>query len=100
MEISCFLIVSEGKKRYSPNIKIVKSLKGNMPSNAVAIKVNLNLPDSIFKKPQLQATIKIDESDVSKPVIDAKVLDNIKAEMSKYLGIDMSINIVEPKQKK
>lgn len=93
--ISQYLIISPGPKRWSPKVKLVRSLKGNMPANSVAIKLNLSLPESLFQKPQLQATIKINENDVSKPVINAEVLDNIKQELQKNLGVEMSINVIE-----
>lgn len=98
MEISRYIIVSPGPKRWAPKVKLVSSVKGNMPANAVAIKLNIELPDNIFQKPQLQARIKIEEGDISKPVIDAKVLDNIKEVMSQRLGVEMSINIVKKKK--
>lgn len=96
MEINEYLIISQGTRPWKPKVKLVKSLKGTMPSNSVAIKLNIILPDSLFKKPQLQATIKIKEEDISKPVITAETLDNIKAEFSKNMAIDMNIQIVNP----
>lgn len=98
MEINQYLIISPGARSYKPKIKLVASLSGTMPSNSVALKLNIHLPDSLFKKPQLQATIKIKDSDVSKPVINAEVLDNIKEAVSTQLGVDLTINVVEPEK--
>ncbi len=39
---------------------------------------------------------KIDESDISKPIINALVLDNIREVFEKNLGIDVKIQHVEP----
>lgn len=100
MEISQYLIVSPGKHKWKVNVKLASSLKGNMPANAVAIKLNLVLPDTIFDKPQLQATIKVRPEDIAKPVINAETLDNIKAVLNQNLGVEMSIKIVEDKKKK
>lgn len=94
MEVTQYLILSKGVKRWKPSIKLVSSLKNTMPSNSVAVRLNLVLPDSIFDKPQLEATIKINDSDISKPIIKAETLDNIKQELNKNLGIDLSINII------
>lgn len=98
MEISQYLIVSPGPKRWKPKVKLVSSLKGNMPSNSIALRLNLHLPDSIFEKPKLEAVIRIDEKDISKPAISAQVLDNIKVELNKQLGVDLTINVVEEKK--
>lgn len=99
MEISQYLIVSPGKHKWKVNVKLVSSLKGNIPASAVAIKLNLILPDTIFNKPQLQATIKVRDEDVSKPVINAETLDNIKAVLNQQLGVEMSIQVVTDKKK-
>lgn len=96
MHIDQYLIISQGKRRYSPNVKLVKTLKGNMPSNAVALKLNIQIPDSIFKRPQLEASIKIDENDIRKPMINAVVMDNIREVFQQQLGVDVTIQHVEP----
>lgn len=67
-----------------------------MPSNAVALKLNITIPDTIFKKPQLEATIQINEEDITKPVINATVLDNIKEVMQQQLGVDVTLSHVQP----
>ncbi len=97
IEISHYIIISPGTKKYRPKLKLVSTLAGAMPANAVALKLNIQLPASIFNKPQLQATIKIKEEDLAKPVIDAQVLDNIKATFQQNFGIDMNIQVVDPK---
>jgi len=97
MYISKYLILAPGSSKWRTKVTLVNSLSGRMPSGAIALKLNLELPDTLFDKPQLQATIKINEGDISKPIINAAVLDNIKAEFSRQMGIDMNIQIVEPK---
>lgn len=100
MEISRFLIISPGPKKWNPHVKLVTNLRGNMPSSSVAIKLNLNIPDAVFQKPQLEASIKIKEEDISKPIITAETLDNIKAVFTQQLGVDMSIQIVNKSKTK
>lgn len=96
MVIDQYLIISEGKKKWNPNVKLVKTLKGNMPSNAIALKLNIDIPDSIFKRPQLQASIKINEEDISKPVINGEVLDNIKEVFKQQLGVEVTLQHIQP----
>jgi hypothetical protein len=101
MEIFTYLVItpvyknSYSDKPYRADLKLVKSVKGtSMASNAVPIKLALEIPDELFSKPQLQATIKIDKNKVSAPVIDAEVLDNITEMINKQLGVDLKINLV------
>lgn len=96
IEVNKYLIITEGSRKWNANVKLTNTLKGKMPSNAVVMKLSLQLPESLFKKPQLQATIKINEEDVSKPVINAQTLDNIKEIFSQQLGVDVTIQHVEP----
>lgn len=100
MEVNHYLIITPGARRHSPNVKLVKGLKGTMRSDSVAIKLNIILPDSIFQKPQLQATIKVKDEDIAKPIINAETLDNIKVAFQQNLGIDMNIHIVQKENKK
>lgn len=95
MEINQYLIISPGAKSWNPKVRLCKTIKGTMPANAIALKLNIHVPDSIFKKPQLQATIKIKEEDITKPDITAQVLDNIKEVFQQNFGADLTVHIVE-----
>ena len=70
-----------------------------LKSGEIAIELKIDLPDELFTKPQLSASIKVDPKKVNAPEITADVLDNIKIIMDKQLGIDMTINIIEPEAK-
>lgn len=97
MEISHYLIITSPAKKYgTPKVKLVKTLNSNMPQNSVAINLNLILPDSLFVKPKLTATIKIDEKDVAKTEITANVIENIKETLLLHNNISMDIQLVEP----
>ena len=55
------------------------------------------VPEALFVKPQLEAKVIIPESAVSKPVIDATVLDNVREIMEQQTGLDVSVRLVENK---
>lgn len=67
------------------------SLKGN----EIAVALKIDVPDSLFKVPQLRASITVPEDSVSAPVIEAEVLENIKEELNQQLGVDLSIQVIE-----
>lgn len=91
-----YLVITANRKWGGLDAKLISKLGTSaIPANAVVIKLNMELPAALFTKPQLEATIKVDERSVSKPVIDAEVLENITALMNKNLGIDMKISVVE-----
>lgn len=68
----------------------------SLDKGEVAIKLNVQLPETLFAKPQLQATVRIPESAVSAPVIDATVLDNVKEVLEQQTGMNITLRLVEP----
>jgi hypothetical protein len=101
MQINKYLILTptyfNGSKRLKNiDVKVCASTSGTMAANAIALKLNLNLPDELFLKPQLEATINVDKDKVTAPVITAEILHNIQQEIQNIIGVDLKINIVEP----
>ena len=62
--------------------------------NEISIKMNLELPDSLFKKPLLCANIKVDEEDVRPEVISPEVINNIQESIREHSGIEVRLEIV------
>lgn len=65
-----------------------------LASNEVAVKVSIELPDEIFDKPSLQANIVVPASAVSKPVINAGVIDNVQEIIKQNTGFDVRLEVV------
>lgn len=59
----------------------------------VVIAVKLELPDSLFKKPQLSASIKVDEDTVRPFIIDANAVSGITEAIKTQTGLDCNITI-------
>ena len=59
------------------------------------LKVTVELPEALFARTQFHAKVIIPESSVSKPVIDATVLDNVREIMEQQTGLDVSVRLVE-----
>lgn len=89
MKIKTYLFVnSKGSVR-------IRKTKTSMGADEIAIQVDLTVPNQLFKKPQLQASISIPEDAVQTPVISSEVLDNIKTHMVQELGVNMTIAVLE-----
>lgn len=94
-----------GKSKISFYLNVEASVRGNWVQlktpkvsskkpksvNGVSIKCTLELPDSLFKEPQFQATIAIDESKVSREVIESKVVDNIVDVIQESTGLTLTL---------
>jgi len=67
-----------------------------LAADEVAMQLTIRVPDALFRRPQLEAAITVPADQVSRPTIDAQVLDNIRAELVRQLGVDLRIAVVEP----
>lgn len=55
--------------------------------------MTVRLPKTLFQRPQLHATIEIEDSKVSPARIDATVANNIAEAIKQSLGIDVKIAV-------
>ncbi len=83
------------KKRWNVLTARLCNKVPSLASGEVAIKLTIGVPDALFQRPQLHARITVPESAVSKPVIDATVLDNIKESLTQQFGLDVQVALVE-----
>jgi hypothetical protein len=102
MKTERYLIISSKESNWTEGEYIcngfrVTKTKPSLRANEVAIKIELDVPDMLFQRPQLSAKIKVSEDRVSAPVIDATVIDNIQETIKQQHGIDLTIALVEPK---
>ncbi len=96
MLINRYLVIGKRKEHWKTSARLaVKS--PSLKSHEIAIALRINIPNELFSKPQLQASIVIPEDSVSAPVIDAQVIDNLQEVVSKQLGVDLSISLLESK---
>lgn len=67
----------------------------SLKHNEVAIKLEMDIPDALFTKPTLVATMTIPEEAVPQSQIDTKVTDNIEKIIKDATGLTMNISVVE-----
>ncbi len=67
-----------------------------MRPDEVAIQIELVLPNSVFKRPQIQAQITIPESAVSPAQIDAATSQNVKDAIIQATGLDVKLTVINP----
>jgi hypothetical protein len=90
-----FYLAVKKKRGWSALTARLTNKSPSLVSGEVAIKVTVNVPDALFERPQLQARIVVPDSAVSKPVIDATVLDNIQQVLNQQLGLDIRVSVVD-----
>ncbi len=85
-----YLIVNSGG-----SVRAVKSYR-QLDADEVAIQMKTEVPDIVFAKPRLEASIKIPAESVSAVVIDGEVADKVGEAIKSSTGLDFSIKVVEP----
>lgn len=94
MKTSFYLIVnSRGATRTT------KTLPG-LDFNEISIKLDLVLPDTLFKKPQLSANINVKEDDVRPFEINAETVNDIQTAIRQHTGIPVVLKIVEEEKER
>lgn len=79
------------------NKKGVKKVSRKRPSlewDEISISMEVSLPNSLFEKPQLQATIKVNDNQVTPTIINAEMKDNIQTAIQQHTGIPIKLTIV------
>lgn len=73
--------------------------KKNRPDlkwNEVSIEMNLTLPDMLFRKPHLSATIVVPDEAAAPKLVNVETADNIKDAIETVTGMEVKIEIVGP----
>lgn len=79
------------------NKKGVKKVSKGRPSldwDEISISMEVSLPNSLFEKPQLHATVKVDDNQVAPTIINAEMKDNIQTAIQQHTGIPIKLTIV------
>ena len=99
MRIDRYLIIG-GREDNSGGIKVggcrVTKNKPSLGADERVIRLELDIPDALFLQPQLCCKVTVPEDAVSRPEITAETVDNIKEVMSQELGVNMTIQVVDP----
>lgn len=78
-------ISSRGWTEGKPSVRVSKG-KPSCEPHEIPLLLKLELPVSVFQRPQLMASIKIGD-DAAPPVINASVQENITALLKEQLGV-------------
>ena len=62
------------------------------------MRIQVEIPDEVFDKPQFQASIKVPKDAVSAPVISAEIVDNVEEIIKTQTGFDVKLNLIEPEE--
>ena len=99
MNVTCYLVVQGKKARYGKwreagNIKVTK----NKPSTAgdeIAVRIQMEVPDTLFEKPSLNVNLKIPDSVQAGGEITPEMTDNIADIIQAQTGLSVTVSAAE-----
>lgn len=89
-----YLVVGQ-QKQYGPvSVRLTKKAPSLAP-HEVALKLFIDLPEALFRKPALSVTVSVPDGTVSdKPAVPATVVHDITEVLQRELGIDVTVSAV------
>lgn len=75
------------------SVRITKSAPA-LGRDEITMRLNINIPDKIFLKPRLEASITVPEDSIQAAVIEPEVVDNIKETIKEHTGIELDIKVI------
>lgn len=97
LEGNFYIVVK--KKRWNVLAgRLTQGKPKKLQNGEVAIKLKVEVPETLFTVPQFQARVRIPYDAVTSPVVDTVVLDNIKEIIEQQTGMAISLSLVEPEQ--
>lgn len=75
-------------------IRGVRKTKPDLKWDEVACRIELNVPDSLFERPQLEATIKVKEELLSPNYINPELIINTKELIEQQTGAKIDMKVI------
>lgn len=95
MKASFYLLFQQKRRGWGLKVRCTERTPTVQPGE-VSLYTTVELPDALFRKPQLRASITVPSDKVTPMTVDAEVAENIAAEISKQLGIEVQIKVESP----
>jgi len=75
-----------------------RKTKPSLDWNEVAIKLNLELPDALFQKPHLEASVVIPQEAAVNDILTANVVANTKEAIESATGLKFVVSVVKEEE--
>ena len=72
--------------------------KPSLSWDEVSVRLNVDLPDEIFNRPRLEASITIPQEAVSPEIISAETIQNTKEAIEQATGLTFDIKVIKKEE--
>lgn len=89
MIVNSWLTINKrGKTRLSKN-------RPSLAVDEVSIRLNVDLPDALFTKPRLEASVTIPEEASTPELLSATVVENVREAVESVTGLKFAVTVVQ-----
>lgn len=102
MIIRKYLIISAQKSRYG-GLREKTRLAERVPTlegNEISLRLELDIPDAVFQRPQLEARMTIPDTAVKDINITPDITDNISQIIKEATGLTMVVSVIKQEEEK
>jgi hypothetical protein len=92
MKIPFYLTVSQ-----RGSVRATKT-PASLDWDEIAIKIELNLPDQLFKRPFLQASIDIPASIIPESPLNAEIANNVKEVIKQSTNLEFNVRVISDEE--
>lgn len=93
-----FYLVIGAKKQYArrklSGLRVTRKKPSTGPEE-IAVKVTMSIPDALFERPEVEASIVVPASGERSTVVTAEVCDNIETIIRQQTGLSVSVRAVD-----
>lgn len=101
MRIYKYLIIRAVNGRYGITPRVdLRDREPVLKGNEMSLKLQLDLPDALFKRPQLEAKLVVPETAVPPIKITPETTSNIEKIIRETIGLNVVVSVVEQTEKK
>jgi hypothetical protein len=73
----------------------IREREPRLAGNEIALRIQLDVPDKLFERPVLMASMKVPSEAVPKAQITTAVTDNVERIIKETTGLEMHVTVVE-----
>lgn len=78
----------------------IREKEPRLAGNEVALRLELDVPDGLFKRPVLKAVMKVPQESIPKTSITPQITDNIEKIIKEATGLEMCVSILPHEEEK
>jgi hypothetical protein len=88
-----YLVLKPSARSYTNTLSArLAKKKPSLAAGEVVMLLDVDLPESLFKRPQLSAKVRVPPDQMGKTFITADVADNVAAVLSQQLGMRVTVS--------